>query len=302
MRDRELLLKALTLCDGVSENYIKANDVRKVIYEVFPDPARVKLSKEEVLDGLAGRLLAVSNCGDLKCLSRIDRRVTDAIVDVFDRAEKPEHYDGEPCELPVYVMDAKRAEGMRFEYTGGMGTSESRDSWCVDGSDGAISWWDNANFDRLSGTWLLRAIPVAPKWTPKVGDVAKFGPFIGVLTHGADAWYFLIQKDGTTCGGISHTDMMDQPTEAEIAEFYTVESVDVGAGGKKHLARFYQTEDGQLLVVMPDQHEYYFAASHRTFNDAMLHFFGLTPKSHIIMPFSQSKGDYKKPTPKEAAT
>jgi len=33
-------------------------------------------------------------------------------------ANQPEHWDGEPCNLPVCEMDVERAKGFRFEYTG----------------------------------------------------------------------------------------------------------------------------------------------------------------------------------------
>jgi len=136
-----------------------------------------------------------------------------------------------------------------------------------------------------------------PKWEPKVGEIIR-GRFNGhvamfitdnPLAPNGNRWGVLNQfGEKETWGGI-----LIPATPAEIAEWYTVESV-----GGKYRARFYQTEDGQLLVVMPDQHEYYFAASHRTFNDAMLHFFGLTPDSPRIMPFAQSQGKYDAPREK----
>ena len=207
---------------------------------------------------------------------------------------KPKHIDGEPCELPVYGecgLWQRAAKGFRFVYTGQYRTPINQEWYDDDG--GKIC---RASFDYKSFVaWVLRAIPVAPKWVPQVGEIIR-GRFNGCvamliadnpLAPNGNRWGVLNQfGEKETWGGI-----LIPATPAEIAEFYTVTSVD-----GKYRARFYQTEDGRILVVKPDQHEYYFAASHRTFNDAMLAYFGLTgPKDHRIMPFAQSQGKYAAP-------
>lgn len=42
-----------------------------------------------------------------------------AAITAYNAAHaKPEHYDGEPCKLPIHAFDTKKAKGFRFEYAG----------------------------------------------------------------------------------------------------------------------------------------------------------------------------------------
>ncbi len=67
---------------------------------------------------------------------------------------EPEHYDGETCELPVWSVDASRAKGLRFEYTGKKEPKKEA-AWGV--LDDKISWGYNKD-----PVWILRAVPVEP--------------------------------------------------------------------------------------------------------------------------------------------
>jgi len=71
MTDRERLLKALTLCDGVSENYIKANDVRKVINAVFPEPKPEHVDGEQKWAPKVGSIVAHRETGSLHVVTLV---------------------------------------------------------------------------------------------------------------------------------------------------------------------------------------------------------------------------------------
>lgn len=83
---------------------------------------------------------------------------------MVDKPEKPKHYDGEPCNLPV--IHGTLPEGCKLVYTGKFliipaehcewHESEYREGVC-------FGWSHNPK-------WILRAVPVEPQW--KVGDWA----------------------------------------------------------------------------------------------------------------------------------
>lgn len=77
---------------------------------------------------------------------------------------KPEHYDGEPCTLPIVFADFKLAEGLQFEYTGRKTNSRGNRTWLV--YKGEIMY----GYDDTDWYWELRAIPIQPAPKYKVGD------------------------------------------------------------------------------------------------------------------------------------
>jgi plastocyanin len=101
-------------------------------------------------------------------IKRDDGGLSTATIDhlrPLEQAPKPEHYPGEPCNLPVWELNSpdKRAESkaLRFEYTGEYRPiPDSKHEWSVfESSYGpVISWgWDGSN-----AAWILRAVPVEP--------------------------------------------------------------------------------------------------------------------------------------------
>lgn len=73
---------------------------------------------------------------------------------------KSEHYNGEPCTLPVYREDLERAKVFRFEYTGKLVGPSSTLCW-YEAPSGASIMWNRPPEPR----WELRAIS-----NYKVGD------------------------------------------------------------------------------------------------------------------------------------
>jgi hypothetical protein len=70
---------------------------------------------------------------------------------------KPEHYDGEPCELPVSPESDLLGTNLRFEYTGECGVPAEK--WAVTDSNRIMHY-----LPRFFGIkrWILRAIPIDP--------------------------------------------------------------------------------------------------------------------------------------------
>ncbi len=77
------------------------------------------------------------------------------------RTPQPKHYDGEPCNLPVFSRHVERAKGLRFVYTGETKTSPcEKEEWLA--YEGEIIWaWTDVPLP------ILRAIP---SWTSKAGE------------------------------------------------------------------------------------------------------------------------------------
>jgi len=73
---------------------------------------------------------------------------------------KPEHYDGEPCELPVCNADKSQAKGFRFEYTGELYYPYGGDWYVYSGIILLFSAPTSVVYDDKR--WLLRPIPVDP--------------------------------------------------------------------------------------------------------------------------------------------
>jgi len=69
---------------------------------------------------------------------------------------KPEHYDGEPCTLPVIFVDSELAEGLQFEYTGRKTNNGGNRTWLV--INGEIMY----GYDDKGWYWELRAVPIKP--------------------------------------------------------------------------------------------------------------------------------------------
>ncbi len=67
--------------------------------------------------------------------------------------QEPEHYDGEPCNLPILLVCAKEAKGLRFEYW--EKRPWKKGEWIAK-SDWIIQVVDNG----INPTWILRAIPI----------------------------------------------------------------------------------------------------------------------------------------------
>lgn len=78
---------------------------------------------------------------------------------------KPLHYDGEPCELPVFVGDRERAEGLTFVYTGKQGSPEG--NWFVSQYINKIMF-GNVHAKDGEFRWLLR--PICP-YEVRQGDM-----------------------------------------------------------------------------------------------------------------------------------
>lgn len=78
------------------------------------------------------------------------------------QAKKPEHYDGEPCMLPVKCGYERHAIGLRFEYTGEFRPAKYEE-WSYDTEGSIIRWLFKTN----DWYWILRAIPIEqPKYDP----------------------------------------------------------------------------------------------------------------------------------------
>lgn len=77
---------------------------------------------------------------------------------------KPEHYDGEPCNLPISDSCKEKSCGLRFEYW------EKRDTykegeWTNGGNDDCIYNVKYPGSVSSNKGWILRAIPVDPPVT-----------------------------------------------------------------------------------------------------------------------------------------
>jgi hypothetical protein len=82
---------------------------------------------------------------------------------------KPEHVEGEPCTLPISESCREIAKGLRFEYW------EKREEyrkgeWTDNSVDQTI--YRTPYNGRSLGLWILRAIPIVPKWQPEPGKWA----------------------------------------------------------------------------------------------------------------------------------
>lgn len=76
---------------------------------------------------------------------------------------KPEHWDGEPCELPVFAPDRERAKGYRHEYTGKQVAMGNTPCWYAYPPGDCIIWGTPSD-----PRWELRAVRIEPEH--KVGD------------------------------------------------------------------------------------------------------------------------------------
>jgi hypothetical protein len=82
---------------------------------------------------------------------------------VAANAPKPEHWDGEPCKLPVFAPDRERAKGYWHEYTGKQVARGNTPCWYAYPPGDCIIW------GTPSGPrWELRAVRIEPEH--KVGD------------------------------------------------------------------------------------------------------------------------------------
>lgn len=95
-----------------------------------------------------------------------DKIVTEAIIKV---PAESEHYDGEPCNLPIYKLDAENAKGLRYEYMSNKKQHITKDSWFVTDEDDS-RWGEECyickwiSYNKTEGEYYpLRAIPVEEK-------------------------------------------------------------------------------------------------------------------------------------------
>lgn len=80
---------------------------------------------------------------------------------------KPEHYDGEPCELPISHSFKDMAKDFTFQHTG-FKRSPDHEWILVEGTNPHIEFYAARAADRYT-YWILRAVP-NPKWEPKPGE------------------------------------------------------------------------------------------------------------------------------------
>lgn len=89
-----------------------------------------------------------------------DKLITSAIVKI---TEEPEHYNGEPCNLPIYEYDKYKADGLRFEYTSDKKQIITAGDWFETNEEWEdrkhqISQWVSGK--SIAEYFLLRAIPI----------------------------------------------------------------------------------------------------------------------------------------------
>lgn len=82
------------------------------------------------------------------------------------KKKEQEHWDGEPCTLPVGDRHIERARWLRFEYTA---LGDACGKWFVADTGDCILFDDTGSFSRKE-RWVLRAIKEKHKWS--VGDLA----------------------------------------------------------------------------------------------------------------------------------
>jgi hypothetical protein len=101
--------------------------------------------------------------------------------EAFVAANHPEHYDGEPCELPVWSGDKKLAKGIRFEYTGRKTSSYTINNWSA--VNGKIMWGPHT-----AVLWELRAVRIEPEHVN--GERCTAPVLRGENTDGIDHFIF----------------------------------------------------------------------------------------------------------------
>ena len=211
---------------------------------------------------------------------KLTREEADKLKAVIDAAVKPEHYDGEPCKLPVAMLSSdSHTKNLRFEYTG-----EFR-------RPGITEWFHNSanhiecefpkgdKSDIKAHRWILRAVPIEPQWRP--GDWAWCNG-IGIIEVG-EVW----AKGKTTwikeLNGMSHT--------AEYTRLRPLTDADWTReiGGVK--VRAYETEHGSTLITT-DRHLGYtaFDSTEAPLARELCRLAGIP-----IMPHSLNGGEFKRP-------
>ncbi len=87
------------------------------------------------------------------------RKIVREEMEVQRRAtQEPEHYDGEPCNLPVSLNCKDIAKGLLFEYTDTYGYLVRGNEWSVSVNNEII--YDFADVEYRIPHWILRAIPI----------------------------------------------------------------------------------------------------------------------------------------------
>lgn len=95
---------------------------------------------------------------------RIAASIEEIKAEILKNKPKPEHYDGEKCELPVWDLSHKNGNGLCFEYTGEYRIKGvHNDEWGVfiDNSGSAVISFGKDRQGKPQ--WILRAIPVVTK-------------------------------------------------------------------------------------------------------------------------------------------
>lgn len=195
-----------------------------------------------------------------------------------ERRNAEGHWDGEPCELPVFPLDEGEAQGYRFEYTG-----EYTDiPWghnCFY-SDGSLIWHGFAGLGKPR--WILRAIPKEQEqpWKPQVGDVVVDDRYnFAIVCQVTDKTAQLCDDEGNRRR--LNLDVIAPATINATNSHYTL----TGKNGER--ARMY--EDGDIMVVYADGD--YSPIFPRDKSDlsfymealAVLAYFNLTTDSPLIM-------------------
>jgi len=196
----------------------------------------------------------------------------------------PEHVDGElftgKRELSVKNRIGNSSLVYTGEYRGVKDNEIASGSDSRDGRQVAYIQFGNNSVKH----WILRAIPVKPKWTPSVGDI--------VVMDGRPCVVMSLKNDGAVVQfrGDWHKiwyqfKFLRPATPEEEAGFYTLEF-----DGK--LFRLYHDENGKIMVVCSDdsitwlfcddnENGYSLIAS------AALAGLGLTRYSHLIKPWKE---------------
>jgi hypothetical protein len=103
--------------------------------------------------------------------AKVKAVISEAVDRLFADEQKPEHYDGEPCNLPIAPLLGIDARGVKFEYTGEYRVPKDSSEWFRNTANHIqFGFPSRIKSDTTCYRWILRAVPVEPQWKP--GDYA----------------------------------------------------------------------------------------------------------------------------------